>query len=218
MLTVYATEISEIYGHGRRLVIWFSGCTLHCKGCMNQELWDRSSGKETAIEDLLNQIIDSKVDGVTYIGGEPLQQGEDLLILSKRIRDIGLDVVLFTGYQLEELDSLQKSVADLASVIIAGRYVESKRDTYLTHRGSSNQKVIIKDESLKPFYSEEVRQVEIIIDEDSETYLGFPEDFIDDGQNPSNRGSDGNRSVFDTPVLVIWWIGIELSHRTLYST
>jgi len=65
-------------------------------------------------------------------------------------------------------------------VIFVGRYVESKRDTYLTHRDSSNQKIIVKDESPKQFYSEEVRQVEIIISEDYETYLGFPEDFVND--------------------------------------
>ncbi len=178
MLTVYATETSEIYGHGRRFVIWFSGCTLHCKGCMNQGLWDKASGKEISVDSLLDQIIGSCVEGITYIGGEPLQQGSDLLTLSLRIRQLGLDIVLFTGYEMEELDDLQKSIADLASVIIAGRYVESKRDTYLTHRGSSNQKIIVKDDSLRQFYSEEARQVEIIITEDSETYLGFPEDFL----------------------------------------
>jgi anaerobic ribonucleoside-triphosphate reductase activating protein len=187
MLTVYATEISEIYGHGRRFVIWFSGCTLHCKGCMNQDLWDRSSGEETTADALLAQIVNSHVDGVTYIGGEPLQQGEELLTLSERIRKIGLDIVLFTGYEPEEFDDLQKSVADLASVIIAGRYVECMRDTYLTHRGSSNQKVIIKDESLRRFYSGEARQVEIIITEDSETYLGFPEDFLGDASSDSDH-------------------------------
>ena len=151
---------------------------------MNQNLWDRSSGKETAADALLTQIADSRADGVTYIGGEPLQQGEELLILSKGIREIGLDIVLFTGYEPAEFDSLQKSIADLASVIIAGRYVESERNTYLAHRGSSNQKVIIKDESLKQFYSEEARQVEVIITEDSEIYLGFPEDFLN--ESPSD--------------------------------
>lgn len=190
MLTVYATEVSEIYGHGRRLVIWFSGCTLHCKGCMNQEMWDKSAGIDTSAEDLLNLIIDSRVDGVTYIGGEPLQQGNDLLILSEHVKDIGLDIVLFTGYELEELNNIQNSIADLASVIISGRFIESERNTYLSHRGSSNQKIIVKDESLKEFYSEEVRQVEIIITEDSETYLGFPEDFI----NNNHDCSDSNKS------------------------
>ncbi|MBR2254322.1 MAG: 4Fe-4S cluster-binding domain-containing protein [Candidatus Methanomethylophilaceae archaeon] len=105
------------------------------------------------------------------------QQGEGLLALSRYIRKIGLDIVLFTGY---ELKTLQRSIVDLASEIFAGRYVESKRDTYPTHRGSSNQKIIVKDESPKQFYSEEVRQVEIIISEDSETYLGFPQDFVND--------------------------------------
>lgn len=187
MLTVYATETSEIYGHGKRFVIWFSGCTLRCKGCMNKELWDRSSGKETAVKDLLSQIIDSNTKGVTYIGGEPLQQGEDLLILSKHIRELGLDIVLFTGYELEELNELQKSIVNLSSVIITGRYDESKRNTYLTHRGSSNQRIIIQDESLEQFYSGEARQVEIIITEDSETYLGFPEDFLNDNNQSKER-------------------------------
>ena len=153
---------------------------------MNRDLWDRSSGKETTADALLAQIADSHADGVTYIGGEPLQQGKELLTLSERIRKIGLDIVLFTGYEPEEFDDLQRSIADLASVIIAGRYVESKRDTYLTHRGSSNQKVIIKDESLRGFFSEEARQVEVIITEDSETYLGFPEDFLGDASSDSD--------------------------------
>lgn len=178
MLTVYATEVSEIYGHGRRFVIWFSGCTLRCKGCMNQNMWDRASGKVTSVDELFNSIHQAHVDGVTFIGGEPLQQDDDIFELSTKITDAGLDIVLFTGYELEELNDLQRQVADLATVIVCGRFDITKRDTYLVHRGSSNQRIIVKNESLKELYSEEMRQVEVIIDEDSTTYLGFPEDFL----------------------------------------
>ena len=180
MLTVYATEESEIYGRGKRLVIWVSGCTLKGKGCSNSHLWNKSSGREYTVEELFRAVKrHNGLKGVTYIGGEPLQQGEELLELSKKIVEAGLDIVLFTGYELNELNSLQKSIAEAAVVIISGMYVESLRDTGLLLRGSSNQKITVKEEELKKFYSEELRQVEIVISATEDKLLGFPEDFLD---------------------------------------
>lgn len=180
MLTVYAIEISEIYGHGRRLVIWFSGCSLKCDGCINSYLWDKSAGREMSISDIMEKIEgESDLTGVTFIGGEPLDQGELLLILSQQIIDNGKDIVLFTGYELNELDDIQKKIADKAVVIIYGRYDKNKRDTFLRHRGSRNQTIIVKNESLMHYYSEECRQVEVEITANGEKYLGFPEDFLD---------------------------------------
>jgi anaerobic ribonucleoside-triphosphate reductase activating protein len=179
MLTVFATEVSEIYGHGRRLVIWFSGCTLCCKGCINEYLWDRAVGKETTVDEIFDIIKSAhSIIGVTYIGGEPLQQGEDLLGLSEMVITAGLDIVLFTGYEFDELDTLQRKIADKAVVVIHGRYDETKRDTYLIHRGSHNQTITINDQRLRSQYLDECRQVEVEITEDSEKYFGFLDDFI----------------------------------------
>jgi len=179
MLTVYAMEISEIYGHGRRLVIWFSGCSLRCDGCINAYLWDKSAGKELIIADIMKNVKGkTELSGVTFIGGEPLEQGELLLSLSQKIIDSGKDIVLFTGYELNELNDVQKKIADKAVVIISGRYDKTKRDTFLRHRGSGNQTVIVKNESLKQYYFEECRQVEVEITDNGEKYLGFSEDFL----------------------------------------
>lgn len=179
MLTVYAIEKSEIYGHGKRAVVWFSGCSLHCKGCINSYLWDKENGRCYTVERLFDEIKScGDICGVTFIGGEPLEQGKDLLFLSNMIRKADLDIVLFTGYELEELRGLMKKIADEAAVIIYGRYIEELRDTSLLLRGSSNQKILVRDTSLKEFYANECRQVEVEITEDSIKYLGFPEDFI----------------------------------------
>ena len=134
-------------------------------------------------EDELTRTIMAAGDitGVTYIGGEPLEQGADLLTLSARIITAGLDIVLFTGYETSEFNTLQKQIADYAVVMISGRYVETKRDTFLVHRGSSNQTLTVKDEKLSPFYTDERRQVEIEITADGDKYLGFPQDFIGEG-------------------------------------
>lgn len=181
MLTVYATEVSSIYGHGNRFVIWFSGCSIRCKGCMNNHMWDKESGTPISVEQLMSSIESSDdIVGVTYIGGEPMDQDYDILSLTQRIVDVGLDLILFTGYDLQELSGYQKKVADIAVVIISGRFDESKRNTYLLHRGSSNQIILVKDASLLSEYELEARQVEVIITPECDTFLGFPEDILND--------------------------------------
>ncbi len=180
MLSVYAIEKSEIYGHGKRVVIWFSGCSLRCKGCINSHLWDKKAGKRYSVEVLFKEILQfGDFDGVTYIGGEPLDQGQDLVVLSKKLIDTKKDIVLFTGYELEELTEEKLEVFNLSSVVIAGRYIEGERDTRLLLRGSKNQRIVVKDNNLLRFYNQEQRQVEIEIGEDYVKFLGFPEDFTD---------------------------------------
>lgn len=179
MLTVYAIEKSEIYGHGQRAVIWFSGCTLHCKGCINEYMWNKSVGKYYTVEQLIEAISAfCKLTGVTLIGGEPLQQGEELLAFTEEVLKYKLDIALFTGYELNELNEWQKQIVNKSAVVICGRYKEELRDTNLLLRGSSNQTIIINDEKLKDFYSQECRQVEIEITADADKFLGFPEDFL----------------------------------------
>lgn len=180
MLSVYAIEKSEIYGHGKRVVIWFSGCSLRCKGCINSHLWNKNSGREYTAETLFEEIYSFvNFDGVTYIGGEPLEQGQELIVLSKKLIDANKDIVLFTGYEVEELKEDKLEIYNLSSVVICGRYIESERDTSLLLRGSKNQRIVVKDENLLQFYNQEQRQVEVEIGEDYVKFLGFPEDFVD---------------------------------------
>ena len=180
MLSVHAIEKSEIYGHGQRAVVWFSGCTIRCPGCINSHLFERSSGEEMSVSELLSRLIlYTDLTGVTFIGGEPMDQGEELLELSRRLVDAGLDIVLFTGYEPEELSGWQTEVYELCSVAICGRFILSERDTGLLLRGSRNQRLIVREQALWPYYSDEARQVDVIITPDSTTFLGFPEDFLE---------------------------------------
>ena len=179
MLTVYAIEKSEIYGHGQRVVIWFSGCSLNCAGCINEYMWEKSSGSSYSVEKLINSIqAFGRITGVTFIGGEPLQQGEEIVLLAKEILKCGLDIVLFTGYEERELNEWQKQVVNMSSVVIFGRYDAALHDTNLLLRGSRNQQIVVYDEKLKEYYSQERRQVEIEITADADKFLGFPEDFV----------------------------------------
>lgn len=178
MLTVYAIEKSEIYGHRQRAVIWFSGCTLHSKGCINEYMWNKFVGRNYTVDELIYAVNTfGELTGVTLIGGEPLQQGEELLSFVGEILKHKFDIVLFTVYELNELNERQKQVVNKSAVVICVKYKDEFRDTNLLLRGSSNQAIIIKDKKLKDFYSRECRQVEIEITA-ADKFLGFPEDFL----------------------------------------
>ena len=164
----------RIYGPGVRFVLWLQGCTLACKGCWNQQFWSSAGGHEYDIEELITQILQANVEGITLLGGEPMQQADPVLKLIQRVKDHDLTVFLYTGYTEKEFDVTMKQCAELSDILIAGRYIESKRNTYLRWRGSSNQIIqfptgIYCDEDLF-----EVREVEVHISGGNAEVYGYP--------------------------------------------
>ncbi|MCL1810859.1 MAG: radical SAM protein [Methanomassiliicoccaceae archaeon] len=170
----------EIYGPGRRTVIWFQGCSLKCKGCWNWPMWSTSPNKIIERDDLLKIIIENRCDGVTLLGGEPLQQAENLLWLMHELKAKHIDIMLYTGYEEKEISTFAifSEICECADILITGRYMEEERNISLQWRGSENQKIFFKDgNSIK----EECNQIEIRIEEDgSITCLGYP---IEDVKN-----------------------------------
>ena len=71
----------RIYGPGVRFVLWLQGCDLACKGCWNQQFWSSVGGMEYDIEELITQILQANVEGITLLGGEPMQQANPVLKL-----------------------------------------------------------------------------------------------------------------------------------------
>ncbi|MGL6174820.1 MAG: anaerobic ribonucleoside-triphosphate reductase activating protein [Cellulosilyticaceae bacterium] len=137
-------------GPGIRVSIFFSGCTHKCKGCFNQEYQDFNYGTpftdETKAE-LFEYLSDENVAGLSILGGEPLQQDLDILIiLLREIRDKfpSKTIWMWTGYLLDELFKHEKKmeVVRLCDVIVDGRYMENERDLKLKFRGSRNQRII----------------------------------------------------------------------------
>ena len=124
-------ENEHLYGPGKRLVIYLKGCSLHCKGCINSHLWPFEGGQQISEEEILNLCQKEKVDGITLHGGEPLDQAFELLKIIKLIKNNGLSIVLFTGYNKKELDSYQKRIWDLSDIVIAGRFQLKKNPQVL---------------------------------------------------------------------------------------
>ena len=167
---------TKIYGPGWRTAIWVQGCTLACKGCWNTSMWPKKGGEQYSSENLLEKILVANTEGVTFLGGEPLEQAENLFPLLSDLKMAGKTIFLYSGFELEELNELQKSCLDLADIAVLGRYDEQLRDTSLRWRGSSNQVV----QFLSSRYSEsdmngEASEFEVHIDSEGKyTIIGYP--------------------------------------------
>ena len=152
--------------------LFVQGCNFHCKGCFNQETWGFNGGKEFTqeIEDKFFELIDKPyIKRVSILGGEPLADMNVLGIfnLIQKIKDKfpNKAIWLYTGYTWNQIfypvitddfnqdrDKIldhRKKIVEMCDVLIDGRYVDELKDLTLRFRGSSNQRVILVQESLK---------------------------------------------------------------------
>lgn len=169
-------EHSSIYGPGSRYVIWVQGCSLGCVGCWNKELWPADGGSEVRVDELISTITQvDGIEGVTILGGEPLEQAAPMLELVRGVRSLGLTVMLYSGYEESELDTIQMACVESSDIVILGRYVAALRDTSLRWRGSSNQEVRLVSEAYAGLEIEEANEVEITITPDGRiSMVGYP--------------------------------------------
>lgn len=173
-------EKSQIYGPGTRFVIWVQGCTLGCKGCWNVEMQPLTPKNIIDVDELTYRILKTRgIEGITLLGGEPLMQSYPLLSLVEKVKKNRLTVMLYTGYELEEInDESSIKLINMSDIIIPGRYIHSKRSTYLRWRGSTNQAIIFNNKKYESTYKKEIEEnnAEIHIKKNGEiTLLGYPD-------------------------------------------
>ena len=135
--------ITNVEGVGTRFSIWVQGCSLHCKGCANSHLWNFKGGKVCDTTDFINLIKQYKdrVEGITFLGGEPLEQIKAVTEISKAVQGFGLSVIVFTGYEFKELEenAYFQELIKYVDILIDGRYEQDKIDYSRAWIGSSNQ-------------------------------------------------------------------------------
>lgn len=151
-------------GLGVRVSIFVSGCTHHCRGCFNQKAWDFNYGKEfneEATNKIIKELDKPYISGLSILGGEPLeyvnQQG--LLPLVKKIKEKfpQKDIWCYTGYKFEEdiLDNMYKKwketpeLLSYIDVIVDGKFEEENKKVGLRFKGSTNQRILDIQKSLK---------------------------------------------------------------------
>lgn len=148
-------EIDISNGWGVRVSLFVQGCDFHCKNCFNQETWDWNSGKEfTSKElDILMKLCSHHyVKGLSILGGEPLHPNNINTVteIAKRFKELypNKDLWVWSGYTFENYIK-DKEVTKYVDMIVDGRFEYDKKDLNLKFRGSSNQRIINVQESLK---------------------------------------------------------------------
>lgn len=143
---------SIVDGPGLRYTIFVQGCHHNCLGCHNPESHDINGGYVKEIAEILKEIDENPLlDGITLSGGEPMLQVETLIELSKEVKKRNLNIILYSGYTYEQIidDVNKKSLLELCDMLIDGKFELEKRSLSLLYRGSSNQRLINVQESLK---------------------------------------------------------------------
>ena len=145
----------EVLGPGKRVAIWTCGCPRRCSGCSNPELWDFDDRKLISVDrliELIGHIVEKNhADGFTITGGEPFFQKEELRVLLSSLSDFSEDILVFTGYYLEQLQN--DPALQYISVLVDGPYIK-EQNRGLILRGSDNQKIHILKMKYKSLYDE----------------------------------------------------------------
>lgn len=151
-------------GPGVRVSLFVSGCTHHCKECFNPETWDFGYGKpftEDTIEEIIKYLEPSYIKGLTLLGGDPFERCNQiaLLPLVKRVKERYPEksIWCYTGYDFEKdvlgyMVDEWEATAELISyldVLVDGEFVLEKKNLKLAFRGSSNQRIILVQETME---------------------------------------------------------------------
>lgn len=141
-------EATQAEGPGLRFVVWVQGCLKRCHGCCNGELLKIQPAHLIRSEDIiirLKQAMEQhRLEGVTFLGGEPFLQAEGLADIAQAAQSVGLSVMVFSGYEKHELVEShflgsQRLLAN-TDVLIDGEFDHTKIETVRNWVGSTNQK------------------------------------------------------------------------------
>jgi len=173
---------SNSEGPGKRFVIWLQGCSIGCPNCINPGMLSFDGGKDLSISEIFEKILISKkengIKGITFLGGEPLDQAEQVLELLKTLEEIKLNTILFTGYKYEDLLNKKSEIIDeifnRLDVLIDGPYIDEEYTEKLYLRGSKNQRIIFLSDRIDRKDFNKKNSFDIIVKSGEVKYIGFP--------------------------------------------
>lgn len=147
-------------GPGLRTAIWFQGCSIRCKGCINPHLFSPRGGTQLPVAGIIEDAVAAGVEGLTLIGGEPFDQPEAGHALALAARTAGLGVIAFSGYEYETLrdrDGTTRSFLAAVDLLVDGPYQEWNPETERALVGSGNQRFVHLTERYRNYRPELVR-------------------------------------------------------------
>lgn len=148
------TKDDMLNGDGLRVVLWVAGCSHCCKECHNPLTWDVNGGlpfDDAAKEEIFGQLEKEYIAGITFSGGDPLHAANRLeirnLMAEIKKKFPNKTIWCYTGDVWEEV--LHYPEIQYVDVLVDGEFEVKKKDTKLLWKGSSNQRVIDVQKTLR---------------------------------------------------------------------
>jgi anaerobic ribonucleoside-triphosphate reductase activating protein len=195
MLVHAIMPASRVNGPGLRCVVFVQGCNLGCSECWNSYTHDFHGTEFAAVEAVQAELVSCyrqySLEGVTFSGGEPMQQAEDLAKLVQCLRSAlpTLSFGMFTGYSEKELETgqyftrrgvdqdrrrtLWRSIRDQLDFAVMGRY-NRLQPSHAPMRTSANQVLrLFSSRYSESEFGEQMVEITIAADGLTRT-TGFP--------------------------------------------
>lgn len=172
-------------GPGERIVVWTAGCSKRCAGCISPQWRSQSPDQDVDVDELAQMLLDTArehgVHRLTVSGGDPLEQASELVRLLATIRCAYDDILVYTGFTLEELPraigtDVWETLKPLIDVLIDGPYVDELNVPDCALRGSTNQRVIyLSDRSHDDYdqYLQQPRQLQNYVQDGTVVTVGI---------------------------------------------
>ncbi|WP_338503687.1 4Fe-4S cluster-binding domain-containing protein [Sphingomonas kaistensis] len=129
-------------GPGRRVGLWFQGCSIRCPGCISVDTWEPGVGS-VLLADVLHRLaaIAGEADGLTVSGGEPFDQPHALAAILTHWRTTAASpTLIFTGRELADVKGWLSDHPGLVDALVTGPFRSDLPQT-LAMRGSDNQRI-----------------------------------------------------------------------------
>lgn len=144
---------SRANGPGERAVLWFQGCKTACPGCFNPAARDLSGGQLFSVDQCLHELLKGPLppQGITFSGGEPFLQKNELFCLLTALREVWEgSILIFSGIDFEILskDAVCAACLSLSDALICGPYRKDLPPDYTRFCSSSNQRLMILSDRL----------------------------------------------------------------------
>lgn len=154
-------------GPGERIVVWTAGCSKRCAGCISPQWRNQLPEQDVDVDELAQMLLDTArehgVHRLTVSGGDPLEQASELVKLLATIRCAYDDILVYTGFTLEELPraigaDVWETLKPLIDVLIDGPYIDELNVPDCVLRGSTNQRVIYLSDRPNDDYDQYLQQ------------------------------------------------------------
>jgi anaerobic ribonucleoside-triphosphate reductase activating protein len=134
-------------GPGLRAALWVQGCPLRCAGCCNPRMMPFEPAERVAVATLAAELARTPgLEGVTLLGGEPFAQALPVAHYASAARALGLSVIAFSGYRLEELRALPgagpRALLAAIDLLVDGRFDAARASSARRNVGSDNQRLV----------------------------------------------------------------------------